>query len=129
NAVLDGTDAVMLSNETASGKYPLESVRMMKSIVAATETREPDTLRRREDRDKNAGMSEAVVYAGCRVASYLDAKAIVAFTESGKTAITTARQRGTRPIYAFSAHQRTCNLLNIVWGVRASVLRAVDATD
>jgi len=129
NAVLDGTDAVMLSNETASGGFPVESVRMMRRIIEFTERNAaPNPTRRRRERSVGS-MSEAVADAGCQVAHNLGAKSIVAFTQSGHTALLASGRRPDRPILAFTMSPEIRDRLTLVWGVRPYRIAPVLNTD
>ncbi|MFQ5655023.1 MAG: pyruvate kinase, partial [Planctomycetota bacterium] len=129
NAVLDGTDAVMLSQETATGDHAVESVRMMARIVRHTESfhRRPAMRRRREL--SFSTIPDAVVDAGCQVAHHLNTHAIVAFTRSGMTALLAARRRPDRPILAFTTSPKVWRRLSLVWGVRPYKMRKVSTTD
>jgi pyruvate kinase len=120
NAVLDATDAVMLSGETASGDYPVEAVRMMARIVDLTERdleRRWDLLRRDRAREYPADL--AVGYSACHAAEMTRAAAIVCLTGSGATARTVARFRPLTPLLALTSSDVTRRRLALVWGVRA----------
>ena len=128
NAVLDGTDAVMLSGETAMGSFPVASVRMMRKIIEHTEghsTRPPD----HGPEPTVDSMSEAVADAGCQVAENLGAQSIVAFTQSGHTALLASRRRPTTPILAFTTSPEIRDRLTLVWGVRPYRIQPVQNTD
>lgn len=114
NAVLDGTDAVMLSEETAVGQYPVEAVRYMAKILSATDPLVPsrDTRHAKEE-------SEAIAEAACEVAEEVGAAAIVVPTQSGTTARRVASCRPKCPILAFSPVPEVVRQLGVVWGVRA----------
>jgi len=118
NAILDGTDAVMLSEETASGRYPAEAVATMKRIAEDTEAAFPfeQWMRRFEDRSLQ-GLPEAVAGAACELAEHIGAALIVAWTESGATARLVAKHRPRRPILALSSLPATARRLALVWGV------------
>jgi pyruvate kinase len=117
NAIYDGTDAVMLSAETSSGKYPTECVRVMDRIAIETDV----TLRQRGFREvpdpKSAAHPEIIADATWRAARSLNASAIVVFTVSGATARLIARYRPPVPIFAFTPHEEVARKLNIVFGV------------
>lgn len=115
NAVFDGTSAVMLSNETASGKYPLESVQMMDRIIREAESlpRETERLRRLW----RLSVAEAISEAVCNAADVLPLKCIAVFTESGTTARLIAHYRPPVPIIAFSPIQETRRRMSLYWGV------------
>jgi pyruvate kinase len=136
NAIFDGTDAVMLSGETAIGDYPLESVRMMTRIaLAAEEVFRPSDARGPSLPPDPRGESEprpvpcAVADAAVRVARDVQAAALVVFTMSGATARLLAQRRSATPIHAFSPEETTCRRLALVWGVEAHPLRLAEATD
>lgn len=129
NAVLDGTDAVMLSGETAMGKYPVEAVQMMVRILRTTEFyQKPMPAERRRDRGV-ASTPEAVADAAVQVASDLQAHAIVAFTQTGKSALLTAQRRPSRQIVVFTTNERLCNLFALTWGIRSYLVEPVSSTD
>ena len=118
NAVWDGSDAVMLSAETAAGHHPLLVVQMMDRIVRAAESAdlfEPRLARRREDRP--SGDAAAVTHAARVLAEGLEASAIVGVTRTGLTAELLSRGRARAPIYAFSPDERVCQRLALWWGV------------
>jgi len=118
NAVLDGTDAVMLSEETAIGRYPVESVRMMARIAEETETVFPfDTWSSGLTVDRPSTAGSAVADAACRMASKTEAAAIVSFTQSGATARLVARHRPSQPVIALTPEPPTYRKLSLVWGV------------
>lgn len=119
NAIFDGTDAVMLSGETASGKYPLEAVKMMARIVVATEAHlfENAIPRRRNDR-RELSISEAICESIAHIAEDLRMRAIAVFTESGNTARLISKYRPRAPIVAFAHVPPICNRLNLYWGVQ-----------
>ncbi|SNZ09217.1 pyruvate kinase [Persephonella hydrogeniphila] len=114
NAVLDGTDAVMLSDETAVGKYPVEAVEVMKKTIIETEKIYPFYKEMPVDGDITA----AVASAGSSLAKDLEAKAIVSFTRSGRTAINVAKFRPQCEILGITHDIKTFRRLNIVWGVK-----------
>jgi len=118
NAILDGTDAVMLSEETASGRYPAEAVATMRRIAEDTEAAFPfaQWMRRFED-DVLQTLPRAVAGAACELAEHIGAEVIVAWTESGETARLVASHRPRRPILALSTSAATARRLALVWGV------------
>jgi pyruvate kinase len=118
NAVFDGTDAVMLSAETASGQYPREAVAMMTRIVVEAEHNmasfsEP---RRRRNRQQLA-VAEAICESVAHAAEDLPMGAIAVFTETGNTARMISKYRPRVSIYAFSHDGPVCNRMNLLWGV------------
>jgi len=129
NAVLDGTDAVMLSGETATGRFPVQSVKMMRKIIEFTENhslRSPTQARPSQSVDS---MSEAVADAGCQVAETLGAQSIVAFTQSGHTALLASRRRPGMPILTFTTRPEIRDRLTLVWGVRPYRIAPAQNTD
>ncbi len=113
NAVWDGTDAVMLSGETAIGKYPVETVRMMREII--TEAEQAAGPRREAYRGKTR--AHALAAAAVEAAEELHAAAIVAITVSGYTAQMVAQRRPRVPLIAAVPDEHTRSCLNLVWGV------------
>ena len=118
NAIFDGTDAVMLSAETASGKYPREAVSMMARIVLEAETSmaESPLLRRRER--KKLSISETICESVAHAAEDLHMAAIAVFTETGRTARLISKYRPRAGIFAFCHRSQVANRLNLLWGVR-----------
>ncbi len=121
-AVFDGADAVMLSGETAAGQYPYEAVNMMDRIVARVEQDAGwramiDASHAAPDRHAAAALAAAAAH----VAQVIGAKAIVAFTASGSTALRVARERPVAPVIGLTPHQDTARLMAVVWGVHAVV--------
>jgi pyruvate kinase len=118
NAIFDGSDAVMLSGETARGKYPLETVAMMARIVQEAETamaQLPHPPRRRHDH--NYSVAETICESIAHAAEDLPMGAIAVFTESGNTARMLSKHRPKVCIYAFSRKPEVCNRMNALWGV------------
>jgi len=118
NAILDGTDAIMLSGETAIGKYPLEAVKIMEKIAVETE-RSMNYERILEERafSVKPTIPDAISHATCQVAQDLKVKAIVTFTFSGSTARMVSRYRPRVPIIAASTEESTVRKLALTWGV------------
>lgn len=131
NAVFDGTDAVMLSGETANGKYPLESVRTMARIVEEAETpyRAADEHDRGEFFRARDLPVHAITIAACDAAIDLNAKAIVAFTATGGTAMLVSKLRPKAKIIALAPTEKICRLLNLYWGVEAVRIRYSRSSD
>jgi pyruvate kinase len=128
NAILDGTDAVMLSAETASGQHPVEAVEVMSRVAARIERELPRTSLP-APRPEAYGFSEAVAEAACRAAEVLRAKAIVAFTQSGFSARLISSERPHVPVVALTPFTEIQRRLGLYWGVRARLVRKVDTTD
>ena len=117
NAVLDGTDAVMLSAETASGKYPLETISAVVRICIEAE-KEPDgKLLRQRGEDMFESLDESIALAAVYMAHHFDIKAIVALTQSGNTAKWLSRANTNVPIYAISPQSTTRRRLKLYRGV------------
>jgi pyruvate kinase len=118
NAILDGTDAVMLSEETAIGHYPVEAVRFLDGIARTTETTFPfDDWLHRFDKLVRDSISDAISYAACELARNLQAKAILASTASGTTARLISRFRPAMPVIAVTSKEETEKRLCLSWGV------------
>ena len=116
NAIYDGTDAIMLSEETASGRFPVESVQMMAKIAQAAEEEFPfDQFLMRES-DGETDLPRAISRAASLLAEAVEASAIVTPTESGSTARWVSRLRPRQPILALSRHLSTVRRLNLCWG-------------
>jgi pyruvate kinase len=116
NAILDGSDAVMLSAETASGKYPREAVAIMAKIVLEAESAKEEPMRRRRQH-RHLSISETIWESVAHAAQDLEMKAIAVYTESGTTARLISKYRPKAAIYAFAAAQEVCARLNLMWGV------------
>jgi len=118
NAVMDGTDAVMLSGETAVGKYPVRAVREMAEVCEGAEQFPlPEGLTRHRIGDYFERIDEAIAMAVMYSANHLDVEAIIALTESGSTALWMSRIRSDIPIYAFTSHVGTCRRVTMYRGV------------
>jgi len=119
NAIFDGTDAVMLSGETASGKYPREAVCMMAKIVMEAENNIADFMQpRRRRRQRALSISETICESIAHAAEDLHMAAIAVFTETGNTARMLSKHRPRSRIYAFSHMPAVCNRMNLLWGVQ-----------
>ncbi len=117
NAVLDGADCVMLSEETAMGNYPVEAVEFMGEIAAQAESLPDGTGIRKEEFFPGEGATSFLTYAACRLAEEIDADAIVAYSVSGTSARTLASRRPRRPLYSISPYAATLHTLNFTWGL------------
>ena len=131
NAVYNGTDAVMLSGETAAGKYPVEALDMMASVVEYTEQFLDYTQYKMRNVDEStyANISNAVCAASVTTASELDAKALIVPTLSGSTAKLISKYRPKTHIYAMSPSQATVRQMMLLWGVTPIWARRADTTD
>jgi pyruvate kinase len=114
NAILDGTDAVMLSNETAVGKYPVEAVETMATIACRIEQEQQTNNIKKTKRSITHAISAAVG----QIASQLDAAAIMTLTKTGATARNVSKFRPKTPILAITPHVHVSRRLQLVWGVK-----------
>lgn len=129
NAVLDGADAVMLSGETAGGKYPLEAVRMMENIVVSTER---DALSRQRGEIPGIhgeDIPDAVSHSAMQVAEAIGAAAIVPLTHSGSTASMISKYRPRSAIIASTSLRPTWRAMTLMWGVRPILIPDQDTTE
>lgn len=119
NAVMDGTDAVMLSAETAIGAFPVKAVATMAEVCIGAETYHRDTARMSRHRlaDKFENVDEAIAMAVMYTANHLDVNAIIAMTESGATAKWMSRIRSDIPIFAFTPNEATLRRVSLYRGV------------
>lgn len=132
NAIFDNTDAVMLSGESASGRYPIESVEMMSRIVEAAESAMRQSFPRigsGEPLRVPAEFPDVTCGVACRAAREAGAALIVAFTLTGTTARLLSRYRPQVPIIAFSPNQEVRRRLALLWGVMPRVLEPVQETE
>ncbi|MBI3069451.1 MAG: pyruvate kinase, partial [Betaproteobacteria bacterium] len=124
NAVLDGTDAVMLSAETATGQYPVETVAAMARVCVEAEKEDTQAVERRSGRPP-ADVEEAIARAATFTANKLDIKAIAAMTQSGKTALLVSRMHARVPIYAMSSMVETRRRATLFRGVHPVPFKGV----
>ncbi|WP_328994798.1 pyruvate kinase [Kribbella sp. NBC_01245] len=127
NAVLDGADAVMLSGETSVGRYPIETVKTMSRIVASTEKHGLGRVAEIDWEPRTKG--GVIAKAAADVADAMEAKYLVAFTQSGDTALRLARYRTEIPVLAFTPVPEVRNWLSVVWGIESFVVPMVNHTD
>jgi pyruvate kinase len=130
NAILDGTDAVMLSQESAVGQYPVESVAMLASIALRTELTAPyrEWNERRVRRDRR-DPAYTLAYTATRAAHELGLAALVCPTLSGRSARLISAHRPTVPIYALSPGRETVRRCGLMWGVQAASMRRYEVTE
>ncbi len=130
NAVYDGTDAVMLSGESAVGKYPVDAVSMMARIVIDAEVhiKEQSYVESRKRRSR-LSIAETICEATAHAAEDLDLRAIALFTESGSTARLLSKYHPSKPIYALSPVEATINRLNLLWGATPILCPKVYTTE
>lgn len=119
NAVLDGTDAVMLSAETATGKFPALTVDMMAKIVIATEAQQVHLPEARRREPGLVSTATAVADSCAQVTRHLDAKAVVVYTRTGRSAIVVAGRRITKPMIVYTPNIATQRRLGLLWGAHA----------
>lgn len=130
NAIIDGTDAIMLSGETAAGLYPVESVQTMNKIALRTENSlDYRRIVSTRSREKDANMTEAISQAVAYTSINLGVKAVLAPTESGNTAKMIAKYRPGVPIIAVTGSVNSAQMLTLVWGVQPVVCQRVTTTD
>ncbi len=131
NAVFDGSDAVMLSGETAKGKYPVEAVRMMAKIISAAESSPRYGLSSRERRAPSGtlGVPESLCESTAHMAEALSLKAIAVFTQSGSSARLISKYRPRVPVYAFSPLPSINRRTALYWGVKPVRMGRVTSTD
>jgi pyruvate kinase len=119
NAVFDGTDALMLSAETAVGTYPVETVQVMDRLIrAAEDTSEPGVTLQTDPDGDHLSFADAIAVAATSAARSVKAKAIIAFTESGTTARLISKHRPASPLLAFTPSEAICRQMGLYWGVR-----------
>ena len=130
NAILDGTDAVMLSQETAIGAFPVEAVQMMDSVARNTEREAPyqrwnETRVKRDARDP----SYTIAHSAVEAARELELDALIVPTLSGRSARLVSAHRPTVPIFALSPGKETVRRCGLMWGVRAASMRRHEVTE
>ena len=125
NAIIDGSSVIMLSGETASGKYPIESVRYMNTIALETEkhldlTELAYSMRdfKNKDLKDNISYNKAIDYSVCVTANLLNAQAIITVTEDGVNPIILSNYRPKAPIFAITKNERVARILSLIWNVQ-----------
>jgi len=130
NAVMDGADALMLSAETAAGKYPLEVVRSMVRTISSVEKNDHIYFQFRvPDPKSQVYVHDSMVLAACKLAKDVGAKAIAAMTYTGYTAIKASSHRPNTNIFVFSSNEKLLTTVNLVWGTRAYLYDKENSTD
>jgi pyruvate kinase len=129
NAVFDGTDAVMLSGETASGEYPLETVRTMSRIILEAERAQNLYSGPRDILPIPGSVPESIEFSASRVAHHVDAVAIACISRSGMAARILAKFRPSTPIVAIMDNEAGLRRLAMVWGVKGVLIKEILATD
>jgi pyruvate kinase len=127
NAVIDGTDALMLSGETAIGKYPVEALKMMDRIISFTETHRHKTTLYKDIISKT--FAQAIAEAACISAMDIKAKAIVAFSRTGFTALLVSKFRPRVPIVGFTIKEEVRRRMNLYWGITPQIMKFPTGTD
>ncbi len=130
NAVMDGADALMLSAETAAGKYPLEVIRSMVRTISSVEKNDHIYYRFREADPKSPiFIHDSFVLAACKLAKDVGAKAIVGMTTTGYTAFKSSSHRPNTNIFVFTGNKSLLTTINLVWGSRAYHYDKINSTD
>jgi pyruvate kinase len=130
NAVMDGADALMLSAETAAGKYPIEVIRSMVRTIGSVEKQANLYYRFREaDVYSPIFLHDSLILAACKLAKEVNAKAIVGMTSSGYTAFKSSSHRPNANIFVFTGNKAILNTMNLVWATRAYYYEKSDSTD
>ncbi len=130
NAIFDGTDAVMLSAETATGRYAVTTVKTMAKIIMEAEQATHHCLAQHlSPEEKTISIADAISHSACETAEYLKIKAIVAFTKSGFTARMVSKYRPQTRIIAFSPSEPVQRQLNLSWGVCPFKMEILNNTD
>ncbi len=117
NAIYDGTSAIMLSGETAAGKYPTQALQTMVRIAERTEQDIDYKKRFKAIENIDSDTTEAICHATCMIAHDMNAKAIITVTKSGRTARMVTKYRPECPILGCATHPRICRQLNLSWGI------------
>ncbi|KAF3888287.1 MULTISPECIES: pyruvate kinase [Nostocales] len=128
NAILDGTDAVMLSNETAVGKFPVEAVATMARIAERIEQEEAENTNTSLLRDPKRSIPNAISQAVGQIAEQLGAAAIMTLTQTGATARNVSKFRPQTPILAVTPHVNVARQLQLVWGVKPLLMLELPST-
>lgn len=130
NAIYDGTDAIMLSGESAAGKYPLESVKTMARIAVETEkTLDYSMMLKVRKMARTKNIANAVSFSSCATALNLGAKVIISATSSGFTSRMVSRFRPQAPIIAVTPSEEATRIMQIYWGVIPVIIEDTDSPD
>jgi pyruvate kinase len=130
NAVMDGADAVMLSAETAAGKFPIEVIRSMVRTIASVEKNQRMYFRFRDvNADSQTSVHDNFILSACKLAKDIGAKAIVGMTQSGYTAFQAASYRPNSNIFVFTSNDSLLTKINLVWGAQAYHYDKMNSTD
>lgn len=120
NAVMDGADALMLSAESAAGKFPVEAVQKMSETIMAVESEASSIYNKYYDKhfESSTRMNDLLIRASCRLAENTSARAIVCMTKSGYTGFRTAMHRSSAEIYLFTNNEKLVHQMCLLWGVK-----------
>ena len=129
NAILDGTDSVMLSAETSIGDNPILSVQAMANICEEVDETSNKNYLNKKDISVSNELTNSLSKAAVQVANDSNAKAIVAFTETGRTPLLLSNHRPDAPIFTFTTIDKTYNQLNLLWGVEQVKINRLETTD
>src|SRR2546428_4031200 len=129
NAIIDGTDGLMLAEETAVGKYPVEAVEVLSRVAEETERFLPREISGARKGWSEHSKEDALALAACETATQVGAKAIVAPTRTGKTARRVSKDRPPLPIIAMSSRRKVQRQLLLSWGVHPIACREVDSIE
>ena len=130
NAIFDGTDANMLSGETAAGKYPVESVETMARIASKAESSlKYEEILLRRGRNINCTVTDAISHATCTIAEDLGAAAIITSTETGHTSKMVSKYRSRAPVVAVTPVEKVLRKMSLVWGVQPLLVKRTTDTD
>ena len=129
NAILEGTDCVMLSAETAIGNHPEVVVEAMSRICEEVDSRNDTSALKFKELSGVDTLTTSIAKAAVQVANEIGAKAIVAFTETGKTPLLISNYRPKAPIFTFTTKDKTYNQMHILWGVEQAKIERLETTD
>lgn len=130
NAVMDGADALMLSAETAAGKYPIEVIRSMVRTITSIEKQAKIYYRYQEVKPHSASyFTDSLILTACKLAQEINAKAIVGMTQLGYSAFKAASHRPNANIFAFTSNEKIINIMNLVWATKAYHYDKASSTD
>ena len=131
NAVLDGADAMMLSAETAAGKYPVQAVKIMTRVIAAVESTSEEIYGKIElpSKDGDRYLSDSVIFGAAKLSERVSARAILGNTTLGYTAFKLSSYRPHARIYIFTPNKKLLTKLSLVWGVNAYYYDSEESTD
>ncbi len=128
NAIYDGTDAIMLSGETASGKYPVDAVKMMSRIAKEAERSPFIKYNIEHKKDPENMITHAVAQSAVNILHEVEAKAIAVFSVSGSTSKFVSKQRPSKPVFAFTPSTSVYNRLALIWGITSLYVPEVKDT-